>query len=78
MVAGERIVAKLRKDLYSSLIVQEIGFFDETKTGELLNRLSSDCVILFKLYWCFKYWFSLLIFNIFFVDCSSKFAYYQY
>lgn len=50
MVAGERIVAKLRKDLYSSLIVQEIGFFDETKTGELLNRLSSDCVILFKLY----------------------------
>ncbi|EFC42079.1 predicted protein [Naegleria gruberi] len=40
--AGERAVARLRKDLFNSIIVQEVGFFDITKTGELLNRLSSD------------------------------------
>lgn len=35
---------KLRKQLFKSIVVQEIAFFDESKTGELLNRLSSDCV----------------------------------
>ncbi|KAG2388200.1 hypothetical protein C9374_001050 [Naegleria lovaniensis] len=40
--AGERVVAKLRKDLFENIIVQDVSFFDVTKTGELLNRLSSD------------------------------------
>ncbi|KAG2387218.1 hypothetical protein C9374_001550 [Naegleria lovaniensis] len=40
--AGERAVARLRKNLFTSIIVQELGFFDVTKTGELINRLSSD------------------------------------
>ena len=40
--AGERVVAKLRKDLFGNMMIQDIGFFDSTKTGELLNRLSSD------------------------------------
>jgi len=43
-VAGESIVTKLRKQLFSSIVTQEIAFFDVTKTGELTNRLSSDCV----------------------------------
>lgn len=48
-VAGERVVAKLRKKLFETIIVQEVAFFDMTKTGELLNRLSSDTVmIIFK------------------------------
>jgi ATP-binding cassette subfamily B protein len=45
-VAGERIVARLRKQLYRNVIEQEIGFFDSRRTGELLNRLSSDTMVL--------------------------------
>lgn len=45
-VAGERIVADLRKDLYASILGQEIAFFDERRTGELTNRLASDTTVL--------------------------------
>ena len=45
-VAGERVVARLRTQLYSSLVRQEIGFFDEHRTGELTNRLASDTTVL--------------------------------
>lgn len=41
-LAGERVVARLRRDLYERIVAQEIGFFDAQRTGELLNRLSSD------------------------------------
>jgi ATP-binding cassette subfamily B protein len=45
-VAGERIVARLRAQLYHNIVIQEIGFFDVTRTGELTNRLSSDTTTL--------------------------------
>lgn len=45
-VAGERIVSKLRQRLYANVIQQEVGFFDTRRTGELLNRLSSDTTVL--------------------------------
>lgn len=45
-VAGERVVARLRKALYARLLDQEIGFFDERRTGELTNRLASDTTVL--------------------------------
>ncbi|GMP33254.1 LOW QUALITY PROTEIN: hypothetical protein CsSME_00006663 [Camellia sinensis var. sinensis] len=38
--ASERVVARLRNNLFSHLIHQEIAFFDITRTGELLSRLS--------------------------------------
>jgi len=41
-LAGERVVARIRKQLFSSIIGQEIGMFDLTRTGELVNRLSAD------------------------------------
>lgn len=44
--AGERVVARLRRDLYASILSQEIAFFDERKTGELTSRLSSDTAVL--------------------------------
>jgi ATP-binding cassette subfamily B protein len=44
-VAGERVVARLRNNLYSSLLKQEIAFFDDHKTGELVSRLSSDTTL---------------------------------
>lgn len=45
-VAGERIVARLRNQLYESLLKQEIAFFDDHRTGELLSRLTSDTSLL--------------------------------
>ena len=45
-VAGERIVANLRTQLYTAIISQEIGFFDTRRTGELTNRLASDTTVL--------------------------------
>ncbi|PHT96599.1 ABC transporter B family member 27 [Capsicum chinense] len=43
---SERVVAHLRKNLFSHLIQQEIAFFDVTRTGELLSRLSEDTQII--------------------------------
>ncbi|HEY2370824.1 MAG TPA: ABC transporter transmembrane domain-containing protein [Polyangiaceae bacterium] len=45
-VAGERIVARLRRDAYTKLLEQEIAFFDEHKTGDLTSRLASDTTVL--------------------------------
>jgi ABC-type multidrug transport system fused ATPase/permease subunit len=45
-LAGERVVARLRANLFSQIIQQEIGFFDENRTGDTLSRLSDDCSVL--------------------------------
>lgn len=39
---GENISSRLRKTLFQSLISQDIEFFDKYKTGELIDRLTSD------------------------------------
>lgn len=44
-MAGERIVQKLRSDLYTHILNQEISFFDFNKTGELMSRISNDTSI---------------------------------
>ncbi|KAI3762004.1 hypothetical protein L1987_52427 [Smallanthus sonchifolius] len=44
--ASERVVARLRKQLFSHLMQQEIAFYDVTRTGELLSRLSEDTQII--------------------------------
>ena len=45
-VAGERVVARLRETLYAAIVRQEVGFFDQRRTGELTNRLASDTTVL--------------------------------
>jgi len=45
-IAGERVVANLRQRLYRALVRQEIAFFDQRRTGELINRLASDTTVL--------------------------------
>lgn len=45
-VAGERVVARLRAELYAALMHQEVAFFDERRTGELTSRLASDTTVL--------------------------------
>ena len=44
--AGERIVARLRTDLYAALLGQELAFFDKQRTGELTSRLASDTTVI--------------------------------
>ena len=38
--SAERVMWRLRCNLFSHIIVQEVGFFDRVRTGELMNRLS--------------------------------------
>ena len=45
-IAGERIVTRLREQVYRSIIDQEIGFFDARKTGELTSRITADATVL--------------------------------
>lgn len=45
-LAGERVVARLRRSLFAAIVRQEIGFFDAQRTGELVNRLSADTAVL--------------------------------
>jgi len=42
---GERVVARLRNQLYGSILKQEMAFFDEHKSGELVSRLGSDTTL---------------------------------
>ncbi|XP_073076073.1 ATP-binding cassette sub-family B member 10, mitochondrial [Manis javanica] len=44
--SGQRIVNRLRASLFSSVLRQEVAFFDKTRTGELINRLSADTALL--------------------------------
>ncbi|XP_076434803.1 uncharacterized protein LOC143274764 [Babylonia areolata] len=46
VLAGQRMVARLRKTLFGSVIRQDIAFFDVNRTGELCNRLASDTQVL--------------------------------
>ncbi len=45
-LAGERIVLRLRAQLYSHILNQEVAFFDLHRTGDLMSRLSSDATVL--------------------------------
>jgi ABC transporter fused permease/ATP-binding protein len=45
-IVGERVVARLRERLFQRLMEQDIAFFDESRTGELTNRLASDTAVL--------------------------------
>ena len=45
-VAGQRFVARLRLKVFTSIIKQDIEFFDSNRTGELTSRISSDTQVL--------------------------------
>lgn len=40
--ASERVVNRLRTSAFGSIVRQDVAFFDKSKTGELINRLSND------------------------------------
>jgi len=41
-IVGYRVVSDLRIALYRAIVEQDIAFFDTSRTGDLLSRLSSD------------------------------------
>ena len=45
---GQKIITRLREELFSSILKQETAFFDRTRTGELINRLSADTILVGK------------------------------
>ena len=45
-LAGQRVVARLRQNLFSAIVLQDISFFDKNRVGELTNRLASDTAVL--------------------------------
>ncbi|CAO3638554.1 unnamed protein product [Cunninghamella blakesleeana] len=47
-LSGERIIQRIRNDLFKNIIRQEIAFFDRNRTGDLISRLSSDSAIVGK------------------------------
>jgi ATP-binding cassette subfamily B protein len=44
MTIGERIVADLRRDVFAHLISLSPAFFDSSRSGELVSRLTADTV----------------------------------
>ena len=45
-VAMARFNIRLRKELLNSLLSQEVGFYDTTKTGDISSRISSDTTVM--------------------------------
>ncbi|GIY79627.1 ATP-binding cassette sub-family B member 10, mitochondrial [Caerostris extrusa] len=41
-ISSHQVTNELRKKVYGSILCQEPAFFDRTKTGELINRISAD------------------------------------
>lgn len=47
MVTGERQAARIRSLYLKTILRQDVGYFDqESKTGEVVERMSGDTVII--------------------------------
>lgn len=47
-IIGERVVSRLRSQLYRQTFIQDAEFFDANRVGDLISRLSSDTIIVGK------------------------------
>ncbi|PYH40769.1 ATP-binding cassette permease mdr2 [Aspergillus saccharolyticus JOP 1030-1] len=47
-IVGERIVARLRSNLFRKTFIQDAEFFDANRVGDLISRLGSDTIIVGK------------------------------
>jgi len=45
-LAGQRVVARLRRSVFNAIVTQEVGFFDKTRTGDMTSRLTSDTQVI--------------------------------
>lgn len=47
MITGERQAARIRSLYLKTILRQDVGFFDqESKTGEIVERMTSDTVVI--------------------------------
>jgi ATP-binding cassette, subfamily B, bacterial len=46
MTLGERVVADVRSALFSHLLQLDAGFYDRTRAGDLVSRISSDTTLI--------------------------------
>ena len=47
-IVGERIVARMRSQLFRNTFIQNAEFFDANRVGDLISRLGSDTIIVGK------------------------------
>ena len=43
---GERVIADVRKAVFTQVLGLDVGFFETTRTGEVISRLTSDTTLL--------------------------------
>lgn len=43
---GERVIADIRRDVFAHVIQMHMGFFETTRTGEILSRMTTDTTVL--------------------------------
>ncbi|WP_051328694.1 ABC transporter transmembrane domain-containing protein [Geminicoccus roseus] len=43
---GERVVADLRKDVFGHVVRLSPGFFEQTRTGEVISRITTDTAVI--------------------------------
>lgn len=43
---GERVIADIRRDVFAKVIHMHLGFFETTRTGEIISRLTTDTTLL--------------------------------
>ena len=41
-ILGERLAMRMREDLFASILRQDVAFYDNHKSGEIMSRLTSD------------------------------------
>ena len=46
MTLGERVVTDLRRTVFSHILALEPGYFEATRTGEVISRLTNDTLLL--------------------------------
>ena len=46
LTTSQRIIRRVREQLFNGILGKKIEFFDKQKTGELINRLSSDTEVM--------------------------------
>ena len=62
VLAQQRIIRRVRNELFASIISAEIPFFDVASTGSLVSRLTSDCGQLANdLTWIFRWSLEALV-----------------
>ena len=60
--AQQKLIAKLRTDVFAAVLKQDMGFFDVSSTGDLTSRLTSDTAEMSAdLTWVFRFTIEALV-----------------